>query len=307
MKIRTDSYVVLCLCTSIGLPKNTQIRPLTSFQWWTTVNRLNLPKHRWPELLQSTENLSRYGIKRETVDIIKRLGKNRVLEDDLFQWRDEDGIMVITCADPLYPESLFKFLGNHAPPVLYVKGNLELLSSTYRKLSVTGTRDAADDALHFASELANQCVVRNIALVSGGAHGIDITAHQAVLDAGGATIFVLPYGLANGCQALQKIFDCSGAGKYLLVSLFHPYDPFHSYYAIARNAVIYALGEMTVVVSAHYNKGGSWSGAVKWLKKYPQNVCVRESVDEGNRALIWRGAYPVRTGSASLIWDRYER
>jgi DNA processing protein len=101
------------------------------------------------------------------------------------------GAEIITLDDPLYPPLLRHI--DSAPPVLTVKGRLELLQNSL--FAIVGARNASamgkKMAAHFASELGE----REWVIVSGLARGIDAAAHLGSLAKG--TIGVLAGGIDN--------------------------------------------------------------------------------------------------------------
>src|SRR5882672_37412 len=107
------------------------------------------------------------------------------------------------------------------PDPLCVRG--ELLGGP--AVAIVGTRDATDEALSFARDLASRLAARGVAIWSGGAVGIDAAAHRGALDAGGISVAVVPTGLDH-CypedhRALyEQIVENGGA----IVS---PFEPAH--------------------------------------------------------------------------------
>lgn len=83
--------------------------------------------------------------------------------------------------------------------------------------------------------------------------------------------------------------------RLVLVS---PYDPaagFNIGHAMQRNKLIYALADAALVVSADFQKGGTWEGAIEQIERWQfVTVFVRsgEHGGMGNRALIQRGGRP---------------
>ena len=63
-----------------------------------------------------------------------------------------------------------------------------------RAVAIVGTRAATAYGEHVAAELAAGLVERDVAVVSGGAYGIDGAAHRAALAADGFTVAVLAGG-----------------------------------------------------------------------------------------------------------------
>ena len=64
---------------------------------------------------------------------------------------------------------------------------------------------------------------------------------------------------------------------------------------MGRNKLIYALADLTIVVSAEVNKGGTWAGATEALKnQYSQHIFARvdSNVSQANHQLLSLGARP---------------
>jgi DNA processing protein len=145
-----------------------------------------------------------------------------------------------------------------APPLcLWVRGPLPLAETLDRSVAVVGARAATSYGEHVATGLAFGLAERGWTVVSGGAYGIDSTAHRGALTAGGATVAVLacgvdrPYPMGN-----TSLFDRI-AETGLLVSEWPPgADPVRHRFLI-RNRVIAAATRGTVVVEASARSGAS--------------------------------------------------
>ena len=62
---------------------------------------------------------------------------------------------------------------------------------------------------------------------------------------------------------------------------------------MARNKVIYAMSDASVVVSSALEKGGTWQGAMENLKKWRIPLYIREAEGfRGNARLIEKGGAP---------------
>ena len=101
------------------------------------------------------------------------------------------GARVVTWDDDEYPAQL-KSIAN-PPPLLYVKG--EFATADQWAIAVVGTRRATAYGREVTQTLVADLVRNRVTIVSGLARGIDATAHQAALDAGGRTIAVLGHGI----------------------------------------------------------------------------------------------------------------
>ena len=65
--------------------------------------------------------------------------------------------------------------------------------------------------------------------------------------------------------------------------------------AMARNKIVYALSDLTVVVATDEGKGGTWAGAIECLSRGYGRIAVWRGPGEGpgNSALERHGATPI--------------
>src|SRR6478752_7346684 len=119
--------------------------------------------------------------------------------DDL-EVLDRLGGRLLTPADDEWPLLAFTaFAGvdttqrpeGHPPLALWVTGPARLDDVTERAAAIVGTRASTGYGEHVAAELAAGLAERDVAVVSGGAYGIDGAAHRAALGADGLTVAVL--------------------------------------------------------------------------------------------------------------------
>lgn len=120
-------------------------------------------------------------------------GKNafREAEKELAEVR-KAGIRLVTWEETEYPRLLTQIYD--PPPLLYVGGNVELLSR--HAISMVGTRRPTPYGNQIAERLARDLAERGLVIVSGLARGIDSSAHRgACAAARGGTIGVLGSGI----------------------------------------------------------------------------------------------------------------
>lgn len=102
---------------------------------------------------------------------------------------EKAGIGILSYSDEAYPERL-----KHSydpPPILFYKGNIELLSKD--SIGIVGTRNSSANGCAMARKLAADLGKQNYVTVSGLARGVDTEAHKATLETG--TIAVVAGGL----------------------------------------------------------------------------------------------------------------
>ncbi|PMC75061.1 DNA-processing protein DprA [Brachybacterium sp. UMB0905] len=166
------------------------------------------------------------------------------------------GIRVITPADEEWPMMLGD-LEHTAPHCLWLHGP-GLLDEliTPRSIALVGSRASTPYGEDTAGSLAAAFAAHGGTVVSGGAYGIDAAAHRGALDASdGATIAVLAGGLdrlypRGNTTLLERIRE-----RHLLVSEAPPGTAPTRWRFLARNRLIAALSQATVVVEASWRSG----------------------------------------------------
>lgn len=152
-----------------------------------------------------------------------------------------------------------------APRALWMAGSVADLQ---RAVSIVGTRRSDEEGAQFARELARELARRGCIIVSGGAEGIDRAAHEGALDVGGVTIAVLAGGLHQPFPKSNIRLFARIAERGLLMSERDNDEPPLRAYFLARNRIIAALGQVTVVVQAPCRSGAmSTASHAKALSK----------------------------------------
>ena len=166
----------------------------------------------------------------------------------------ESGIRVITPDDPEWPGQLAD-LGDDQPYALWLRGNADLRFSCLRSVAVVGSRAATAYGSYVAAEFAASLAARGLAVVSGGAFGIDAAAHRGALGADGVTVAVLACGVdVPYPTAHAELFDAIAA-EGVLASEWPPGQHVSRLRFLVRNRVIAALATGTLVVEAAQRSG----------------------------------------------------
>jgi DNA processing protein len=161
-----------------------------------------------------------------------------------------ENVTILTRDDCRYPELLGHIYD--PPAVLYVKGDVELLSSVC--VAMVGSRAATVYGTRIANDIARRLAAEGVTVVSGVALGIDAAAHTGALQSG-KTIGVLGCGMdvvyPRQHQELYEKITANGA----LVSE----APFgarpEAFRFPARNRIISGLSRGIVVVEAAQRSG----------------------------------------------------
>jgi DNA processing protein len=99
------------------------------------------------------------------------------------------GASLVAIGEPGYPPALAQV--DAPPPLLYVKGRLELADIPI--VAIVGARNGSAVGQKFTRQLASELGLEGFVIASGLARGIDTAAHQAALEHG--TIAVLAGGI----------------------------------------------------------------------------------------------------------------
>ena len=183
-----------------------------------------------------------------------RLAAERIL--GAFDQAAAFGQLLLTRVDEHWP-SMLDDLGPHAPSALWVRGDPSALRSCSRSAALVGSRASSGYGELVTGQLSAGLAGRRFAVVSGGAYGIDGTAHRATMAAGGTTVAVLAGGLDRFYPAGHDELLHRVAGTGCVVAEAPSGVPPTRWRFLARNRLIAALASATVVVEA-----GSRSGSI---------------------------------------------
>ncbi|QQR46545.1 DNA-processing protein DprA [Myxococcus xanthus] len=137
--------------------------------------------------------------------------------------------------------------------VLHYAGELSLLNRPC--VSIVGTRAVSAAGAARARRLARELVDANVVVVSGLAKGVDANAHKAAIDAGGRTVAVIGTPLDTAYPAENKRLQEQIYREHLLVSQFSPGSRVFQGNFPARNRVMAALSDATVIIEAGETSG----------------------------------------------------
>lgn len=212
------------------------------------------------------------------------------------------GGRLITPDDEEWPVLAFAAFGGAAsankpdarpPLVLWALGPARLDEIAERSTAIVGTRAATSYGELVAADLAAGLAERDVAVVSGGAYGIDGAAHRAALAADGTTVAVLAGGIDIPYPAGHSALLHRIGGHGLLVTEYPPGVRPVRYRFLTRNRLVAALSGATVVVEAGLRSGAANTAA--WARLLGRPVAavpgpVTSAASAGCHVLLRAGA-----------------
>lgn len=181
------------------------------------------------------------------------------------------GAALIPFDDPLYPEQLREI---YDPPVaLFAKGRVELLETVM--VAIIGSRRATAYGKAVSQKLATELCAAGVTVTSGMARGIDTAAHEASLQAKGATIAVFGCGLDLIYPTENRKLAARIALEGLLLSEYPFGSPAYPQNFPVRNRIISGLSSGVVVV-----EGAQYSGS---------SITARLALDHGREVFAVPG------------------
>ncbi|BBX17438.1 DNA-protecting protein DprA [Mycolicibacterium duvalii] len=216
------------------------------------------------ELARATEARHEIDSADADLDVLDRLG-GRLLTPGDDEWPH---LALASFARPALAERPY----GHPPLVLWAVGPSHLADVTARAAALVGTRAASAYGEHVTSEFAAGLVERDVAVISGGAYGIDGAAHRTALACDGETVAVLAAGIdvpyPSGHSALLHRIGRSG----LVLTEYPPGMRPSRRQFLARNRLVAALSGATVVLEAGVRSGAANTAA--WARALGRQVCA---------------------------------
>lgn len=181
-----------------------------------------------------------------------------ILDGELFgdparveEWLADSNNHVVTLADHEYPQSLLQTLD--PPPLLYVKGRLDLLN--HAAIAIVGSRNATAQGKLTAESFATALSDAGLTIVSGLALGIDAAAHRGGLAGLSSTIAIVGTGLDKVYPARNRELAHAIAEKGAIISEFPLGTPPLAANFPRRNRIISGMARGCLVVEAALSSG----------------------------------------------------
>ncbi len=220
---------------------------------------------------------------------------------------DNFGIKSLKITDEGFPLSVTSIID--APKKLYYIGDIELLNEA-NNIAIVGARNADLYAKHFTNSLVKALSLYPAVIVSGGAKGIDMTAHVAALENSMPTIIVLGSGiLASQFDMnsffIKKLRETKGS---LIISEFEPFAPAQRWTFAYRNRLIAALSRSTVLIQAAKESGSLITA--KYALKYKKNLFAFSAQGlnpnfAGNHELLESGKAKFLNSAEDVIFQQF--
>lgn len=200
-------------------------------------------------------------------------------------WLDDPANHIVTLADSDYPQALLET--PDPPPLLYVKGRLDLLNRS--GFAIVGSRNATAQGLANAEAFAVALGNAGLTVVSGMALGIDAAAHRGGLDSASSTIAVVGTGLDVVYPARNRDLAHRIAAHGVLLSEFPLGTPALAANFPRRNRLICGLSVGCLVVEAAVSSGSL--------------ITARLAADQGREVFAIPGSIhsPLAKGCHALI------
>ena len=111
---------------------------------------------------------------------------------------------VVALGDKNFPQYRGNVKESERPIFLYYKGDLNLLNTDNKNISVIGLLNPEGDIEERERNIVAQFVKNGVTIVSGLAFGCDSISHKQALDSNGKTVAILPGPLNNIMPARNK-------------------------------------------------------------------------------------------------------
>ena len=181
------------------------------------------------------------------------------------------------------------------PPLLYVRGTLH--ANDRYGIAIVGSRQATQYGKAVAQQFSGRLAACGLTVVSGFARGVDSSAHQAALQAGGRTIGVLGSGLAVCYPAENGKLGNAIVERGALITEYPMEGAPDRFNFPERNHIIAALSLGTIVVEAA-EKSGALITANRALDENRFVFAVSGDItrlnSRGSNALVQSGARLVQ-------------
>lgn len=223
------------------------------------------------------------------------LNKQSVNIQELLDNLEYHQVQAIHIHSDKYPQQLYKL--DSPPIIIYVKGVWDI-SWFDQAISIVGTRNITSYAEQITYKLSNELAQRNFTVITGMAKGVDNIASQGAIAVPNSRCVAV---VANGVDSIipysnKPIYDILATQGCILSEYPLGTKPERGYFP-ARNRIIAALGQATLIPEAGDNSGSLITAQfAKDLNK--QVFCLAGHINNNQN----QGCHKwIRKGYAKLI------
>ncbi|NLA81643.1 MAG: DNA-protecting protein DprA [Clostridiaceae bacterium] len=164
-----------------------------------------------------------------------------------------DSWRAVTFLDPLYPRRLLQI--SRPPALLFMSGqHLSALNQNF-VVGIIGSRKPSSYGVEVTRKLAGEIADRGVAIVSGGARGIDGLAHARALERGGLTLAVTGSGLGRAYPPEHRTLFNNIEKRGGLITEFVPGTMPRRNHFPARNRILAGLCDAILITEASHASG----------------------------------------------------
>ncbi|WP_166391802.1 DNA-processing protein DprA [Nocardioides ochotonae] len=220
------------------------------------------------------------------------------------------GLRFVVPGDEEWPAQLDDLAGveplhrrGGVPVGLWVRGPLRL-DALHHPVAVVGSRSATTYGTAVAAEISAIAGREGYAVVSGAAYGIDHAAHRGAVSADGPSVAVLACGADRAYPVAHRAMLEFLAAEGAVVSEAPPGCAPTRIRFLARNRLIAALAEGTVVVEAAVRSGAL--NTATWTSRLNRHLMgvpgpVTSASSQGVHELVRGGAATLVTSGADVL------
>ena len=222
--------------------------------------------------------------------------------DETLAYCKANSIGILTPDDEDYPKQLLSM--NDYPAVLFYKGDQACLSAK-NIFAVIGTREPSDYGREACRKITREMVRNGSVIVSGGALGIDSTAHRTCVEMSSPTVLVMGTGFDTGYLKQNEELRENIVKSGCIVTEYAPKVHGSAGSFPLRNRIVAALS-LGIIVFEAGEKSGTLN-TCKHARRLGKPVFVLPGAIDaenyiGSNRLIDEGAVPVFSAKSIYLY-----
>lgn len=190
-----------------------------------------------------------------------------------------------------YPKRLHT-IRDEKPPVLYIKGSVDVMQDNSGVVAIVGTRTPTKNGINAAYDFGQFAATNQLPVVSGLAYGCDVYSHLGCLENGGTAIAVMAHGLdtvypPEHLHLAHQIIEQNGC----LVSEYPPSVKSTRWSFVDRDRLQSGLSDIVIVVQT--GQHGGTHHTAKFAQEQGRKIyCVEPQESETDHPSV-EGMYDI--------------